>query len=187
MAVGRRVPSVLNAWEILRAMPELSPNRQIALRAAERGDAALIFSMIVELAEYERAPEQVTGSEQLLGGALFGPGPCAEAVIAERGRAPAGFALYYRTFSTWETRPGIWLEDLYVRPEHRRAGIGEALLSQVARTALDRGCARLEWAALDWNAPALRFYDKLGATRRAQWQMLRLDGPALASVAAREP
>lgn len=144
---------------------------------------ALIFSLILELAAYERAPEQVKGDERLLAEALFGHKPAAEALIAELGGDPVGFALYYATFSTWECRPGIWLEDLYVPPEHRRAGVGQALLSQLAAVAVERGCTRLEWSALDWNAPALDFYAKLGATRLDQWRVHRLDGDALSRVA----
>jgi GNAT superfamily N-acetyltransferase len=174
------------------------------IRPAEPADAALIFSLVVELAEYERAPEQVTGTPELLADALFGRRPSAEALIAEQlddagaglsseagsraagkpARQPVGFALFHGSFSTWECRPGIWLEDLYVPPRHRRAGIGRALLSEVASIAVARGCARLEWAALDWNAPALEFYERLSSKRLHQWVMHRLDGPALERVAA---
>ncbi len=177
----------------------------IEIRAATPADVDLIFSLIVALAEYEQAADPVTGSEELLAAALFGPQPCAQALIAQRalgaaraprtpgaprrdragGADPAGFALFYATFSTWECRPGIWLEDLYVLPEHRRAGVGEALLSHVGRIALQRGCARLEWAALHWNAPALRFYEKLGAERLQDWGLHRLEGAALGRVADR--
>jgi GNAT superfamily N-acetyltransferase len=139
--------------------------------------------MIVGLAEYERAPEKVTGTPALLARALFGPEPSAEALIAELDEAPVGFALFHGSFSTWECRPGIWLEDLYVPPEHRRSGVGAALLSEVAAIAVERGCARLEWAALDWNTPALDFYEKLGSTRLGEWVMHRLDGEALERVA----
>jgi GNAT superfamily N-acetyltransferase len=104
-------------------------------------------------------------------------------VIAEVDGEPAGFALFHGTFSTWECRPGIWLEDLYVPPERRRAGVGVALLSHLAGLTRGRGCARLEWAALDWNTPALQFYDKLGATRLHEWRVHRLDGVALERVA----
>jgi GNAT superfamily N-acetyltransferase len=106
-------------------------------------------------------------------------------VIAEVDGEPAGFALFYRTFSTWECRPGLWLEDLYVPVARRRSGVGLALLSWLAATAVARGCARLEWAALDWNTPALSFYEKLGARQMSEWLIHRLDGPALARVAAR--
>jgi GNAT superfamily N-acetyltransferase len=174
----------------------------VRIRAAEPADVELIFSLIVELAEYERAREKVTGTPALLAEALFGPRPSAEALIAELDDAGAGlsseagsraagkpawrsvaFALFHGSFSTWESRPGIWLEDLYVPPEHRRAGIGRALLSEVASIAVARGCARLEWTALDWNTPALEFYAQLGAERLDRWTMHRLDGAALERVA----
>jgi GNAT superfamily N-acetyltransferase len=155
----------------------------VTIREAEPGDVELIFSLIAQLAEYERAPEKVTGTVELLSRALFGPHPSAEALIAEIDGAPAGFALFHGTFSTWECRPGIWLEDLYVPEAHRRAGVGGALLARVAATAIERGCARLEWTVLTWNAPALDFYAKLGAERMHEWQTHRLDGEALARVA----
>lgn len=156
---------------------------QVAIRTAEPTDVALLFSWVVELAEYERAAELVSGSEALLAEALFGERPGVEAVVAEVERAPAGFALYFGTFSTWLCRPGLWLEDLYVSPAHRRRGVGRALLSHLSRLALHRGCARVEWAALHWNAPALSFYEGLGAHCLDQWQTLRLEGAALARVA----
>jgi GNAT superfamily N-acetyltransferase len=155
----------------------------VRIRAAGPGDVELIFSLIVELATYERAPEQVTGSVKLLSDALFGPHPAAEALIAEIAGEPAGFALFHGTFSTWECRPGIWLEDLYVRESSRRSGVGGALLSRVAAVALERGCARLEWTALTWNAPALDFYEKLGAERMHEWQTHRLEGETLKRAA----
>ena len=183
----------------------------VRIREARRDDVALIFGWVVELAEYERAPEQVTGTPGLLEDALFGPAPSAEAVIAEtRGDAqpeagaaatgagatatagagatpwrPAGFALFHSTFSTWESRPGIWLEDLYVPPVHRRSGVGVALLAHLAEITVARGYARLEWAALDWNEPALNFYDKIGARRLDDWILHRLDGAGLARIAGR--
>ncbi|MGB0096984.1 MAG: GNAT family N-acetyltransferase [Solirubrobacteraceae bacterium] len=155
----------------------------LAIRSAERSDVPRILSLIVELAEYERAPDQVKGNAELLTAALFGSHPSAEAVIAELDGQPVGFALFHSSFSTWECRPGIWLEDLYVPPEHRRAGVGQALLRHLAEIAVGRGCTRLEWAALHWNTPALDFYDKLGATRLDEWRMHRLDGEALALLA----
>lgn len=144
--------------------------------------------MIVELAEYERAREKVAGTPELLARALFGPDQVAEAVIAEVSEEPAGFALFYTTFSTWQCLPGVWLEDLFVRPAHRRGGVGRALLSHVASVAVERGCGRLEWAALDWNAPALEFYEGLGALTLGEWRLHRLDGAALERMArAPEP
>jgi GNAT superfamily N-acetyltransferase len=160
----------------------------VQIRDARPEDVVLIFGWVVELAEYERAPEQVTGTPALLEEALFGPAPSAEAVVAETREGPAewqpaGFALFHSTFSTWEARPGIWLEDLYVPPVHRRAGVGAALLAHLAQITVERGCARLEWAALDWNELALGFYDKLGARRLDDWILHRLDGASLARVA----
>ncbi|HSC02042.1 MAG TPA: GNAT family N-acetyltransferase [Solirubrobacteraceae bacterium] len=162
---------------------------QVRIREARPDDAQLIFGWIVELAEYERAPEQVRGTPDLLEDALFGDEPSAEAVIAETGEGdagwePAGFALFHLTFSTWECRPGIWLEDLYVPPAQRRAGVGAALISHLADITMKRGYTRLQWAALDWNQLALGFYDKIGASRLHEWKIHRLDGDALARVAA---
>ena len=154
-----------------------------AVRPAEPGDVPLLLSLIRELAEYERAADQVVGTEELLAAALFGPRPSAEAVVAEIEDEAVGFALFHGTFSTWECRAGIWLEDLYVPPQHRRRGVGQALLAHLAGVAVERGCSRLEWAALSWNAPALEFYDKLGATHLEEWQMHRLDGAMLSRIA----
>jgi GNAT superfamily N-acetyltransferase len=162
---------------------------EVRIREARREDVGLIYGWIVELAEYERARDQVRGTPELLEEALFGARPSAEAVIAEAGNGDAGwrgagFALFHLTFSTWESRPGIWLEDLYVPPTERRGGIGAALISHLARVTVARGYTRLQWAALDWNTPALDFYDKLGAARLDEWKMHRLDGEALARVAS---
>lgn len=156
----------------------------ILIRRAAAADVGQIYAFICELAAYERAPDKVTGSPELLALALFGPAPSAEALIAQTGEGAVGFALFHGTFSTWECRPGIWLEDLYVPVRHRRSGIGRALLEQVARLAVDRGCARLEWHALDWNTPALDFYEQLGAGRLPEWELHRLDGDDLRRVAA---
>jgi GNAT superfamily N-acetyltransferase len=159
-----------------------APDR-VTVRDARPADVELIFSLILELAEYERGRDQVVGSPELLQAALFDPRPSAEALIAEVDGEPVAFALFHGTFSTWECRPGIWLEDLYVPPEHRRLGVGGALLARLAEITLERRCARLEWAALEWNTPALNFYDKIGATRLHDWRMHRLDGAALERVA----
>jgi GNAT superfamily N-acetyltransferase len=156
----------------------------IVIRAAGVDDVEFAFSMILALARYERAPDAVTGSPALLNEALFGPRPTAEAVIAERDGHRIGFALFHGTFSTWECRPGIWLEDLFVMPEHRRGGAGEAMLRHLAQIAVERGCTRLEWVALDWNQPALSFYEKLGAEVLDDWLQHRLDGSRLRAFAA---
>ena len=143
--------------------------------------------MIMALARYERAPDKVAGSPELLATALFGSDPSAEALVAELDGTPVGFAVFYRTFSTWQCRPGIWLEDLFVPEEHRGAGVGFALLRELAAITVSRGYTRLEWAALDWNEPALRFYERLDAGQLNEWIMHRLDGTALRQLAATQP
>lgn len=156
----------------------------LRIRSAEPADIDLIFSLIVELAEYERARKRVLGTPALLESALFGDDPVAQAAIAELESESAGFALWFRTFSTWLCLPGVWLEDLYVSPQHRSKGVGRALLAHVARVAADNGYGRVEWSALDWNTPALEFYAGLGAERLKEWEVHRLEGEALARLAA---
>jgi GNAT superfamily N-acetyltransferase len=158
----------------------------VRVRAATPDDVPQIHAYIVELAVYEREPEGVTGTPEMLADALFGPRPSAEALIAEVDGEAVGFAVFHSTFSTWECAPGIWLEDLYVPEHHRRVGAGYALLSQVAALALERGCPRVEWHALDWNELALAFYERLGAQRHSAWELHRLSGDALRRVAAGE-
>jgi GNAT superfamily N-acetyltransferase len=157
------------------------------IRPAQRQDIGLLLTMIRELADYERAADRALGTEELLAAALFDPPPAAEAVIADVAGEPVGFALFHGTFSTWLCQPGLWLEDLYVRPEHRGGGVGWALLTHVARLGVQRGCGRVEWSALDWNTPALRFYDRLGAERLDDWKGFRLDGDSLHRVADVSP
>jgi GNAT superfamily N-acetyltransferase len=157
----------------------------VTIRAATPDDVPLILSLIAELAEYERAPESAVGTEELLATALFGTPPHAEAVIASVDGEPAGFALFFGTFSTWLSRPGIWLEDLFVRPPLRGSGVGRALLEYVASVAVERGCPRLEWTVLKWNTPAIGFYERLGAEAMDEWQTMRLSGAALGTVARR--
>ncbi len=153
--------------------------REVRIRAAKADDAPSLFGLIEDLAEYEGLSDQVVGSAEELADQLLGSAPTAEAVLAELESELAGFAIFFSTFSTFLCRPGLWIEDLFVRAEHRGVGVGGALLAYLARLALERGCARLEWSALDWNEPALRFYDGLGARRMDEWQMLRLEGEAL--------
>lgn len=150
----------------------------IQIREATRDDAPLLFELIEELAEYERLADQVNGNAELLEQSLFDR-RAAEALIVEVAGEPAGYAIFFPTFSTFETRPGLWLEDIYVRPRWRRRGIATAVLRRLAGLALERDLARLEWVALDWNEPALRFYDELGAERIEEWRALRLAGDAL--------
>lgn len=156
----------------------MEPALDVRIRPAERDDAELLFGLIGELADYERLSEAVKGDAELLATTLFDDGG-AEALVAETNEEAVGFAVFFKTFSTFECLPGLWIEDLFVRPEQRRRGIGSTLLADIAGLAVERGCARLEWSALDWNEPALRFYDQAGATRMEQWRILRLEGDAL--------
>jgi GNAT superfamily N-acetyltransferase len=158
---------------------------ELTIRAARPDDVAVIHALILELAEYERARDQVSGTPEMLETWLFGASPAAEAVLAERDGEVVGFALFHGSFSTWECLPGLWLEDLYVPPHRRRGGVGEALLRHLAAVAVERGYSRLEWTALQWNTPALSFYEKLGAEVLREWQMHRLSGEALEAVAGR--
>jgi GNAT superfamily N-acetyltransferase len=158
----------------------------IVLRPARRDDAALLLQLFRELAEYEHLTEMLRADERKLGEALFCDPPLAEALIAERAGEPAGYALFFWTFSSFLASPGIWLEDLFVRPPHRRFGVGRALLSAVAARTRERGGERLEWAALDWNELALGFYRGLGARTMGEWVTHRLDGAALEGLAGRQ-
>ena len=155
----------------------------LTLRFAEAADTGLILELVRELAEYERLSHEVRADVPTLRDALFGARPAAEVVIAEHEGRPAGFALFFGNFSTFVGRPGIYLEDLFVRPAFRRLGIGRALLTWLAALAAERGCGRLEWAVLDWNKPAIDFYRTLGATPMDQWTVFRVAGPALAELA----
>lgn len=155
------------------------------IRPATRADVALILRLVRELAEFEREPEAVVATEEMLAAALFGERPAAEAVIAELEGAPVGFALFFQNFSTWTGRPGIYLEDLYVTPAARGSGTGTALLRHLAGIALDRGCGRFEWAVLDWNEPAINFYRAMGAVGMDEWRVQRVAGEALVKLAGR--
>lgn len=157
------------------------------IREAAPADVASILAMIRELAEYEKLADQVEATEELLSEALFGERPAAEALIAERGSDPIGYALFFPTFSTFLAIQGIWLEDIYVRPEHRKSGAGRALLASVAAKLRERGGSRLEWSALDWNELALGFYRGLGARGMTEWITHRLIGEDLAALAAEAP
>ena len=143
----------------------------------------MIAELIRGLARYEKLEDQVEMTEELLDTALFGQRPYAEVVLAEDGGRPAGFALFFHNFSTFLGRPGIYLEDLFVLPEHRGSGIGRMLLAHLARLAVERGCGRLEWAVLDWNRDAIGFYERLGARPNSEWTVYRLTGEALSSLA----
>ncbi len=157
-------------------------NRPV-VRAAVPEDVPLLLALFWELAEYESLTDQMHASEELIAEALFGQHPAAAALIAERSSETAGYALYFPTFSSFLAKPGIWLEDLFVRPAHRRAGVGRALLAAVAARLREGGGERLEWSALDWNELALGFYRGLGAQTMDQWVTHRLVGESLARLA----
>jgi GNAT superfamily N-acetyltransferase len=146
-------------------------------------DIPLILSLIKELAEYERLSESVTATEELLREALFGEHPRAEAVLGYYEDAPVSFALFFHNFSTFIGRPGLYLEDLYVRPAMRGRGLGRAMLVYLAQVARERRCGRMEWAVLDWNEPAIKFYKSLGAVPMDDWTVFRLTGEALDKLA----
>ncbi|KPF92698.1 diamine acetyltransferase [Novosphingobium sp. AAP83] len=151
----------------------------IAIRPAIAEDLPLIASLIRALADYEKLSHEVRFDEAVLGQKLFGPRPYAEVVIGELDGTPQGFALFFHNFSTFEGKPGIYLEDLFVKPEARGSGLGKALLSHLAALAIERDCARLEWWVLDWNEPSIGFYKSLGAKFMDEWTVMRVDGKAL--------
>lgn len=157
------------------------------IRPAAPADVPLILTLIRELAEYEKLADQVSATEADLKTALFGARIHAECVIAELGGKPAGFALFFHNFSTFLAKPGIYLEDLYVKQELRGKGVGRALLAHLASLALRRGCGRFEWAVLDWNEPAIGFYKSLGAKMMDDWKINRLTGRALERLAGEAP
>jgi len=167
-------------------MPD-TPLTGLTLRPATAADADLLFRLVGELADYEQLRHQVTGSVADLARHLGGEGdrPMVEAILAEWDSQPAGFALFFTNYSTFLTQPGLYLEDLYVRPDYRRRGIGKALLSYLARLVQERGYGRLEWSVLDWNAPAIAFYKEMGAQVLTDWRICRVTGEAIASLAAR--
>lgn len=158
---------------------------EFQIRPAIEADAELLFELILELATYEKLADQVVGDAETLRRSLFEQ-RAAEALIVERGGEAVGYAIFFTTFSTFETRSGVWLEDVYVRPEHRRGGIGGAVMEHLAALTLERGHVRLEWCALTWNEPALRFYDQLGARRLEEWRTLRLERADMERVANRK-
>lgn len=157
----------------------------IVLRPATRADIPLILELIHALAEYEREPDAVEATGDLLEEQLFGERPGAEVIIAEVGGQGAGFALFFHNFSTWRGRRGLYLEDLFVRPEFRGLGLGRALMIRLAKLAVQRGCGRFEWSVLDWNTPAIDFYRSLGAVGMDEWTVQRLDGEGLLALAAK--
>ncbi|WP_333570336.1 GNAT family N-acetyltransferase [Sphingorhabdus sp.] len=156
----------------------------LSIRSATPADISLIGQFIRDLAEYEKLGHEVRFDEAVMAQKLFGPRPFAEVLIGEIDGTPQGFALFFHNFSTFEGRPGIYLEDLFVRPDARGSGLGKALLGTLAALAVERDCARLEWSVLDWNTPAIDFYKALGARPMDEWTVYRVDGDALTGLAA---
>jgi GNAT superfamily N-acetyltransferase len=154
-----------------------------AIRPATLTDIPIILELIRALATYERAPNDVTATEKGLAEVLFGENPAAEVLLAFENETAVGFAVFFHNFSTWLGRPGLYLEDLFVRPEDRGKGYGRALLIHLAKIARDRGCGRLEWAVLDWNEPAIQFYHKIGAKPMDEWTAFRLTHDGIAKLA----
>ena len=155
------------------------------IRPATPADLPTIAALIRELAEYEKLSHAVEFDERQLHAHLFGPRPYAEVLIAEADGQPVGFALFFHNFSTFRGKPGVYLEDLFVRPAARGRGLGKKLLAALAKLAVERGCARVEWSVLDWNEPAIGFYKSLGAEPMDEWTVYRLTGPALSALAAK--
>jgi GNAT superfamily N-acetyltransferase len=154
------------------------------IRSAVPSDAPAILHLVRSLAEYEKLLDQVEATSEDLAKALFCEAPRVFCDIAERGGRPVGFALWFYNFSTFLGRPGLYLEDLFVEPEHRAAGIGKALIARLARRCVEEGLGRLEWSVLDWNAPAIRFYEACGAVVARDWRQCRLAGVALRAMAS---
>ena len=161
-------------------------SEKVSVRPAAEKEVGLILAFIRELADYERLAHEVVATEEDLHVSLFGPRRFAEVVFGCLDGAPVGFALYFHSYSTFLGRPGLYLEDLYVRPAARGRRVGRRLLAWLAQTALERGCGRLEWAVLDWNEAAIGFYRKLGAVDKDEWKIFRVTGTALARLAERE-
>ena len=157
--------------------------KDFQIREATVKDVPLILELIRDLATYERAPNDVTATEEQLREVLFGAKPAAEVRLAFEGEVAVGCAVFFHNFSTWLGKPGLYLEDLFVKPEHRGKGYGRKLLVDLARIARERGCGRMEWAVLDWNDPAIQFYRKLGAKPMDEWTVFRLTSDGIAKLA----
>ena len=156
---------------------------EFQIRPATVNDLSIVLQLIRDLAEYERAPNDVVATEEGLREVLFGERPSAEVVLAMEGDNAVGFAVFFHNFSTWLGRPGLYLEDLFVRPDSRGKGYGRALLVHLAEIARKRGCGRMEWAVLDWNEPAIKFYRSLGAAPNEEWTIFRLTSDKIAALA----
>jgi GNAT superfamily N-acetyltransferase len=161
----------------------MTASEQFQIRSASRQDVPVILQLIRDLANNERAPDDVIATEDGLTEVLFGEKPAAEVRLVFEGDHPVGFAVFFHNFSTWLGRPGLYLEDLFVKPEHRGKGYGKALLVDLAKIARARGCGRMEWAVLDWNEPAIQFYRKLGAKPMHEWTVFRLTPEEIGALA----
>ncbi len=155
----------------------------VEIRPATEEDVPLLLGLIKELAEYERLSHQVEADEKTLAESLFGRRPSVEALVLHWQGEPAGYCFFFHNFSTFAGRPGLYVEDIYVRPEFRRRGLGRAVFGYLARLAQKRGCCRLEFAVLDWNEPALSFYERLGAGPLPEWRLFRFDETGIARLA----
>lgn len=171
----------MNKKELLKKDAEES---DFTIRPAAENDAGTILSLIKELADFEKLSHEVVATEDDIRRSLFGPHPFAEVLIGEYAGLAVSFALFFYNFSTFIGKPGIYLEDLYVKPEYRRQGLGRKMLAHIARLAKDRNCARFEWSVLDWNEPAIRTYDRLNAKPMKEWILYRLTGEPLDRLAA---
>ena len=160
----------------------MKTTNEFMIRPAHVEDVPIILELIRDLATYERAPDEVTATEEQLLNVLFGERPAAEVLLAFEGKSPVGFAVYFYNFSTWLGRPGLYLEDLFVNPEKRGKGYGRALLVELAKIARDRECGRMEWAVLNWNEPAIKFYRTLGAKPMDEWTVFRLTCDGIARL-----
>ena len=179
---SRRI--MANVGRAGRGVSRMDTILDLQIRRANSDDVPLILQLIRELAAYERAPNDVIATEPLLRDILFGEKPAAEVLLAFAADEPIGFAVYFFNFSTWLGRPGLYLEDLFVKPEVRGKGYGRALLTRLAQIAQERRCGRMEWAVLDWNEPAIEFYKKLGAKPMDDWTVFRLTTDGIAKLAA---
>lgn len=164
---------------------EMKQSADFQIRMASVEDVPIILQLIRGLATYERAPNEVTATQEQLVDVLFGERPAAEVLLAFEGKLPVAFAVYFYNFSTWLGRPGLYLEDLFVKPEKRGKGYGRALLVELAKIARDRGCGRMEWAVLNWNEPAIKFYRTLGAEPMNEWTVFRLTRDEIAKLAGK--
>lgn len=164
----------------------MAANPLLSIRPAGMDDVPLIRQLIAELADYERLAHAAVATDETLRAQLFGAQPAAEVLIGEVDGQPAGFALYFHNFSTFLGKRGLYLEDLFVRPAFRGVGLGRHLMAALARIAVQRDCGRFEWSVLDWNAPAIGFYRRLGATGLEEWTVQRLEGEALHALASHD-